>query len=142
MKRFLFCILLSLGIVETVQAFDNCMTGSWYDPEISGSGINIEVLDSQVIAYYYRGAGETRDWFTMSGPRPEDDLVGLKFKEFTTGGNMVSGDAYIEILDTNTIQFGYVREFNFNELGSGIPWCIGCVGEFQYVRLTAPIPCD
>ena len=78
--------------------FDRNMNGSWYWPENSGQGINIEVLEdrNEVLAYWYTyensesmDTGRQR-WFIMQG-----EIIDEKSKltiRSTTGGSFVISD--------------------------------------------------
>lgn len=139
MKRlFSLIILLCMLAPTTVHALDECFTGSWYDPATPNSGINIEVLENVVVAYFYTPG----EWLTMIADRPEDGYVDLRLMQTTGYGTRYVGYAVIEIIDNNALFFNYNQKLDFYRVDAAIPWCIGCSGEFEYIRLTQPIPCE
>ncbi len=45
-------ILILAGTIKSAFAFDECLSGSWYEEK--GEGINIEVLsDDRTVGYWY-----------------------------------------------------------------------------------------
>ena len=137
-------VLLSLTI-NTAQALDNCMTGSWYDPERDGEGINIESDGDVTIAYFYTfNRSDKSVWYTMVGgtylAMYDTFKVDDEFKDFRTETKLV-GTASLEPLGFNNIYFQY--EFDL-EYKNGVKYyCVGeiCKGSYLYRRLTQPIPC-
>ena len=140
--RYLLTLILTLLAVP-VMAFDACMTGSWYDPQRDGEGINIEVLDDTVIAYFYRPGASNQRWYLMIGDRPEggDARLGV-YQSVGVDEVYWIGDALISVTGDNTLDFSYEFRYDMTRGGDDLPWCIGCNGAFMYVRLTQPIPCD
>ncbi len=137
-QGFFVLMLVGLfGIVGSAQSFDACMTGSWYDPDRDGEGINIEALDEVVIVYFYRPLTTGNHWYTFIGNRV-DGPVPLDMYDTILAGTYKVGEAVIEQLDENTLAFEYLQLLN----EGGQPWCIGCIGSFEYIRLTTPISCE
>jgi len=119
------------------------MTGSWYAPERDGEGINIEVLEGVVVAYFYRPDHSNQRWYNMLGDRPEGDNIWLDVYQ-SIGINDIHwvGDALISITGNDSIVFSYDFRYDLTLEGDGLPWCLGCRDTFSYVRITQPIPCD
>lgn len=136
--KYLLTLLLALGMTTSVQALDNCVTGSWYDPENSGSGINVEVMDDVVVVYYYTPGR----WLSFLGANDLPYSVDLNLYQTTSEGTRYAGDGSIDIIDNDTMVFNYMQQYDFWREDATIPWCIGCTGTFEYVRLTQPIPCE
>lgn len=116
-------------------SIDACMSGSFYDPENPGWGINVEVLESTIIAYMYWPDGS---WFLFQG----DDNGMDAYQPYGDGVDKV-GEGFFIPLDDNTVEFGYDIKLNLFKISRTrpIPWCIGCANEFVLSRLTQPIPC-
>ena len=52
------------------MALDACYTGSWYDTQRDGEGINIEVLEELTVAYFYTfDKNDNQAWFTLLGDK-------------------------------------------------------------------------
>jgi hypothetical protein len=143
MKALLTALLAGLLLVCTPllfadQSVDPCYTGSWYDPENPGSGVNVEVLETAVVVYFYRAEGT---WFVLQG---DDD--GLEAYQPWGDGIENVGDGYFAPVDNDTAAFGYDLLLDLERAAPGlpIPWCLrsDCSGEFEYTRLTQPVPCE
>jgi hypothetical protein len=126
---------------EAVVTVDACITGSWFDPENNGEGINVEVLpNGTIVVYFYRKADVS--WVLLTG-----DYNGLvAYQPFADRVDEI-GDGYIKVIDEDTVEFGwdfglYLAPSNWDE-DTVIPWCLNgsCEGVVEYTRLTQPIPC-
>jgi hypothetical protein len=57
---------------ETPVPTDTCFTGSWFNPDTNGQGLNFEVLpsESRLVGYWYTFSedGAERVWYTLDGP--------------------------------------------------------------------------
>ena len=97
---------------------DKNMNGSWYWPENSGQGINIEVLEdkNEVLAYWYTYEQETGNqrWFIMQG-NIDNNKAHLTIRSTSSGGFVYSnppeiiewgsGDLYFDGCDSGTFSF-------------------------------------
>lgn len=125
------------GSPSAVIEMDACMSGSFYDPENPGEGINVEVLDSAIVIYFYELDGT---WMFAQG-----DENGLELYQPYSGGVGDVGSAYFIPVDDNTVEFGFDMILDLDDITfeRPIPWCLkeGCSKSFVYKRLTQPIPC-
>ena len=125
------------GSPQAVIEMDACMSGSFYDPEAPGEGINVEVLDSTIVVYFY---GRDGDWFIFQG-----DENGLDMYQPHNGSVDKVGNGYFIPVDDNTVEFGFDMQLDLRDITfeRPIPWCLrsDCAQAFVYKRLTAPIPC-
>jgi hypothetical protein len=141
----LLCLML---ISSSSLALDSCFTGSWFDPVRDGEGINIEVNDGLVVAYFYTyDRRQEKTWFTLLGDQVlvimDTFKVVDKYQDFKTQTVLV-GSASIEPLTPNAVYFVYQFDLEYK---NGIKYeCIttdnfSCKGTYLYRRLTQPIPC-
>lgn len=117
--------------------YDACFSGSWYDSENPGEGINVEVLEDAIIVYFYDQSGE---WTFFQG-----DENGLDMYQPWANGVGKVGDGYLIVIDDNTIEFGFNQRLDLRDVTfqRPIPWCLrsDCAREYVFERLTQPIPC-
>lgn len=136
MKK-LFAIAL-LAVSANAFALDACFTGSWYDPENPGEGINVEVLDDILVVYFYDESGQ---WTFFQGDEEKLDMY-----QPWAGGNDDVGDGYFVPVDNNTVEFGFDQLLDLRDVTfwRPIPWCLrsDCERDFVFRRLTQPIPCE
>lgn len=134
-----FLLVLLLALSTPVLALDNCMTGSYYDPDFPGQGINVEALENSTLVYFYNADGT---WLLLQGKEDFD----LKTYQNAFGEPHLIGDGYIEADGYNAVWFGYVMGLDLRDYGfyRPTPWCLrtDCEVDYKYVRLTQPIPCD
>ncbi len=82
-------ILLAFGESDQRAALTHDMNGSWYNPETSGQGFNIEILNnnSRILGYWdtYEPSGGQQRWFTFQG-----DIVDnlATFEIYSTSGGV------------------------------------------------------
>jgi len=147
MKTLLIVILLLIS--PSLHALDECMSGAWFDPERNGEGIVLEVLEEQTLGYFYTYGSQGRAWYVMLGEEalPDVELLTIygtqlvsnipyKVREFEVGS------AFITVIDNDSIQFKYDLVLDVDS-GNAIPWCMAgfCEGDYEYKRLTRPVPC-
>ncbi len=139
MKTLINLLFISVFFSTPLFALDSCLSGSWYNPDNPGSGIDVQVLENQTVAYYFAYGSAGQAWYVMLG---EDQ--NLRMISTSRQGNDVSefdvGSARIEPIDNNTISFSYDIIID----ASTRSWCLSwfCSDELIYKRLTTPIPCD
>ena len=145
MKKFLIVILLLL-FTTPAMALDKCMLGSWYDPDRSGEGINLQVVgEITVIHFYTFNYNDDETWFILLGDRiftmsslvkiPDDD-------EFLTKEKLV-GHAEIEYVSNNAIYFQFKQDLIYENGRAYECNHETCEGRFLYKRSTEPsIPCE
>jgi len=138
MKTLLIVILLSISF--PLFALDKCMTGSWYDPDNSGSGVDIQVLGDFTTVKYYAYGSSRQAWYVMNGEGGNLNMIATVYDAGVVTEHDV-GSAHIEQIDNNTITF----DFDINiDVDNGFNWCLSdfCQGNLTYTRITTPIPCD
>lgn len=118
-------------------ALDACYTGSWYDPAAPGEGISVEVLEDQVLVYFYREDGE---WFALQGSA--DELVAYQ----PWAGEIVGvGWGFLLPVTEDSVVFAYdlLLDIEMATPRLPIPWCLrsDCADEKKLTRLTQPIDC-
>jgi len=127
-----------------VLAVEQCHTGSWYDPNRNGEGINIEFLDGLVVGYIYTFDNHGKQiWFTMLGDKilTIETTVVVDDVDFLTK-TVDTGVAEIDMITDNVLVFRYNLLLTHN--GDGDFYLCddpSCKGERVYERLTQPIPC-
>lgn len=119
-------------------SIDACMSGSFYDPEAPGEGINVEVHEDFIIVYFYDASGS---WMFLQG----DDNGLDMYQPYGDGQVHKVGDGFFIPLNDNEVNFGFdqlldIRDVTFER---PIPWCLRSDCEFDKIltRLTQPIPC-
>ena len=138
MRYVLAGILLLLS--GSVFALDSCITGSWFDPERDGEGINIEVLEDKTLVYFYTYRNQKQVWFISV-----DNVVYTTRKKtedpFSVDVFEV-GSASIVAHDNDSLTFRFKLDIDIDR-NAAIPWCLTqCFGEYEYVRLTQPVACQ
>jgi len=108
-------LLRSIILPGVSPKLDARFTGSWYDPVTDGQGFNLEIINDgqRLIAYWYTyGEGDTKRWFTMSGPITADE-ANVTITQ-TSGGVFLQGDpvqrsewgtGHFSTVDCNHINF-------------------------------------
>jgi CubicO group peptidase (beta-lactamase class C family) len=114
-------------LAETDPALDKRFSGSWYNPETNGQGINLEILDDskRLVGYWYTfGASGERRWFTFDGDI-EGSSANVAIIE-TTGGAFLQADpvsqtdwgtASFSVIDCDNMTF----EINSEETVASVP---------------------
>lgn len=114
------------------------MSGSFYDPENSGQGINVEVLENAIVVYFYGHGGK---WKFFQG----DDNGLDMYQPYGDDSIGKVGSGYFIPLDDNTVEFGFDMQLDLEliDRGYATPWCLrsDCAREYVFERLTQPIPC-
>lgn len=124
-----------------LYAMDPCFTGTWHDPEVDLEGLNVEVLDDKVIAFWYTYSffeRQEQNWILFQG-EPSDMVAYDVF-----GEHLYSiGKGSITVIDNNTIEFHYDIDINLDDTSLVTPWCLNelCSGTLTYTRLTQPLQC-
>lgn len=148
MKTFILAILFA--IAAPAFAFDECAAGSWFDPARDGEGINVEVLDDQVVAYFYTFDGDRQTWFVMVGDRPESGAVRLGAFQYVKLSEspfevweIEVGSASLEYLGAGEMLFSFEFQIDPYIPNVALPYCLAghCQGEYIYSRLTGPPDC-
>ena len=145
MKTLLTILLLMIS--GSAMALDACLTGSWYDPEQSGFGINIEAHQGFTGAYLYTFDKNLRPiWFVMVGKEvltmsvtavvPDNDKFIAK--------ELDVGVAEIIPVAEGLIRFRYSLIAEYDTEKGKLVLCNGdhCDGDYLFTQLTKPIACD
>lgn len=146
--KFLLTFLLAIFSLNAM-ALDKCMSGSWYDPQRDGEGINVEVdATNMTVAYFYTfDRNESKAWYTLLGDGYlamfDTFKVDDKYLEFRTETQLV-GSAILEPLTPDAMYFIYQFDLEYKD-GKKYE-CVttpdfSCNGRYLYRRLTQPIPC-
>lgn len=134
MKKAVLAGLFFVLFALPAMAAQTCLSGSFYDPENPGEGINVEVLEDQTVVYFYRA---DNDWFIM-----QDDTVYQNW----AGDVTAVGSGSLAWVDNDNVTFSYdlLLDIHMISFERPIPWCLrsDCKAELDYVRLTQPNPCD
>lgn len=134
----IFLALLSSSVLARSEPIDQCMTGSFYDPEAPGEGINIEVGESYTLVYFYRFDGT---WIVLQG----DEYGDLQAYQNWGDGVQNVGVGRLVVIDQDTVEFSWdlILDLRFISFERPIPWCLhsDCEGIVIYKRLTQPIDC-
>jgi len=150
MKILLFFIGLLLFSTVNAAPIGVCHSGSWYSPDRVGEGISLEVLEDQVVLYFYTYRDGDKDWYIMQGARTTTSAVSLEIfatefeaKEPFTVDVYDVGDAVVEIIDDNTLSFEFVHTLDI-QLPGTFPFCLAdrCTGVHEYIRLTSIVDCE
>lgn len=145
MKTLMMIIMMMMS--GSAMALDACFTGSWYDPLTNNAeGLNLEVLDNQVVGYYYTWYEDHRNVYTMSGV---NDIDGAAVMDTYTSyksdaGYQVQwvGVSDITILNANNLMFHHSFKYDFLRENWTTPWCFYiCDDTKWFERLTQPIAC-
>lgn len=132
--------ILLVIVVSTARAdIDPCMTGSWYDPTVESEGVNLEVLDNGVLAYFYSYAetGNGLRWYYMLFDADGKAAIGtIKSKADRNPRDI--GRATFDVISQDEI----LILMNITIDVDAPPWCFGCERTLVYTRLTQPVPCD
>ncbi|WP_154224459.1 serine hydrolase domain-containing protein [Marinicella rhabdoformis] len=119
----------------------NDLNGSWYDPEMAGQGINIEIINGGQnlwgFWYTFNESGTEQQWFTMQGQVQGDTAT---FDIISTEGGLFLNNQSptISKWGTGTVQFKdcFSGKFTFESNGAELS------GEIPLTRLTAAGACD
>lgn len=134
-------VLLAIvfGSIRTASAYDSCMTGSWHDPTVESEGINLEVLDNGVLAYFYsyNKTGNALRWYYMVFNDEGRASVGTVKNKIDRNPQNV-GSATFDVIDQDNILI--LIDLNIDI--DNPPWCLGCERTLVYTRLTQPVACD
>lgn len=144
MRKLLSLLLLLFSF--NVFAMDRCMTGSWYDPDFVGQGVNIEVnSDSLVVAYLYAFVEKRQTWWSMVGDRflTMETTVLLDDEDYVSK-TLDVGVAEFEVITDDVIYFQYRLLVDVDPFTNEPKLCLAdyCSGEYLLKRLTQPIDCD
>jgi len=147
MKYFLTILLAIFSI--NAFALDECFTGSWYDKNRSGEGINIEVNKggALTVAYFYTFDEDRRQtWFTFVGEKTLTmyQTVLLDYDDFITDEESI-GVGVVEPVTNDVLIFAYDRLIKWLPLEEKFVLCNGkfetCSATYIYRRLTQPVAC-
>lgn len=147
MKNLFLAALAGLMFSTSAMAIDECFTGSWYDAEANdGRGLDFQVLaNEQIAGYFYTWYGAERDLFLVAGSSEGGgDNLWLSGYQSFYGGEMYAGTATISVVDNDTILFTHTWKYDARNTDSTMRWCLNstCTGEYEFTRLTQPIPCE
>lgn len=147
MKYFLRSIAIAALVLFSINAnaLDRCYSGSWSDSQREGEGINIEMNDGVIVAYFYTFDVEGRQvWFTMLGESVLTMMttVLLDDVDFITK-TVDTGVAFIEPITANAIRFRYQHIIEWLPVEQEMVICKGdhCKADRLYKRITQPIAC-
>ena len=148
MKTLLMTVLFMVS--GSVFALDECFTGSWFDPDRVGEGINVEVNKdgALTVAYFYTFDKRGRQiWYSMIGEETlvMESTVVVDDVDFITKTVDV-GTAAVEPITNDVMVFGYVRLIEWNPIRKEFTLCDKeaddtCEAIHVYRRLTQPIAC-
>mgnify|MGYP000620660412 CR=1 FL=1 len=144
MKAVLAAIMLLVSV--NAMALDACMTGSFYDPEQEGFGINVEAHQGFTAAYFYTFDKNLRPiWFVMVGKEVLTMSVTAVVKDndvFITK-ELDVGVAEIVPLADGLIRFRYSLIAEYDVDRGALVLCRGdhCEGDYLFRQLTIPIAC-
>jgi len=148
MRTLLFTILLSSFAVPAL-ALDKCYSGSWYEPETSGEGIDLQISEGKVVLYRYAHLNGSPNYWTSS--LNNSDSAVLNFTAYQTMRTATG----IEVFDVGSITLTtnppensrMIMEWDYDidldKIGSGTPWCLsgGCSGSKELSHLFQPVTC-
>lgn len=140
----LVTLVVMFFLIQPVSAYDNCISGSWHDPNVQSEGADISVLDGSILAkmYTYSESTNHQRWYTMIFDSESNGLAPIytsKDKVYREVWDV--GNASIDILSDDEILL--ILNLNLDlDSDMATPWCIGCIRTFQYTRLTRPITCE
>jgi hypothetical protein len=142
-KAFLFGTLLVFA--STGWALDPCYSGSYYNPETVGTGIDIQVSEDIVAVYRYGYLGTPNYWVGATeniGDFIEVDMSATRYLEDGTITEFVVGDVTLAPTETG-LHFTWHWSLDLRR-DTAIPWCLGeqCVGEEELIPLFNPTPCE
>lgn len=143
MKGILLALLMMVS--GSAAAFESCWTGAWYDPGRDGEGIVMEVLNDNVVVWFYRpGTASSQRWYLMVGDNePGTHARLITYQQTHVGGAALeNGTAGVSMKGNDMMKFSYHFNYDFTTEDGGTPWCIGCSDTTTYVRLSQPIPCE
>ncbi len=148
--KYLFILIFLFGLVGSVQALDNCYSGSWYDSTTSdGRGIDIQVLDSGLVTgYFYTWHSERRELFLLTtnpDAKKDEAFVQLDGWQSLVAGTSLVGEARLEAGENGTLIFSHSWVNDMHNTANTMRWCVtGCDAVYTYQRLTQPVtlPCN
>ena len=151
MKRVLFSLML-LFVATSAYGLDKCMSGSYYNPETSGQGFDIQVSNETIVVYFYGYAGQSHYWFLANGVNQNSEEIYLTAYETAKDddGNVwypKVGDMTIYTWeDPAKLTFSWDFSLDLARLGDPnvtTPWCnFMCQGDETVTALFRPINCE
>ena len=134
-------ILPAINIEADFMDISNDLNGSWYDPEMAGQGINIEIINKGETLwgfwYTFNEQGTEQRWFTLQG---QVDGNTASFDIISTVGGVFISDQTPTVTrwGAGTVQFNdcFSGTFTFQSEDTLIS------GEIPLTRLTAAGACD
>lgn len=159
MKKLMISLVLAGSLLSSVPVFalDRCNDGSWYNPDTNGIGLNIDVSDEFVVAYFYTYVAGRKAYIVGTAENQPDEDGIYTFKNMTSahrppGGDvetldqMGAGSAYLADNGDGTLEFGWSIStwFEDGEPIDTIQWCLfdGCLGQLTVQPLYLPTPCE
>ena len=147
MKRIaLISALLVVSLFASpAVAVDECLTGSWYDTSTAdGRGIDIQVLpNDRVAGYFYTWYGVNRELFLIVSNDVAEATVTFDGYQSLIDSTYRVGTAWIDVVDDNHIIFSHSWKHDHHNVDNTMRWCFSdCTAEYEYTRLTQPIPCE
>ena len=151
MKRIslMFAFLVVALFASPVVAIDECFTGSWYDTSTEdGRGIDIQVLpNDRVAGYFYtwfqNDSSIDRELFLIvANDAAEFPVTFAAYQSLFTSTYNV-GTAKLELIDNDHMIFSHNWKHDHHNTDNTMRWCFSdCIAEYEYTRLTQPIPCE
>jgi len=142
MKYLMTLLLLISTSAFASGSLPSCYSGSWYDTDRNGEGIDLQVLEHTNLFYFYTFVGKDQMWFTGLGKDTNFTLYyTTKSHEnpFITSTDPI-GTATIKFVDNDVMLF----TFDVPNKPPAGDWCLetSCSGKYVYERLTSLIKCD
>ena len=148
MKLVIF--VLTMLFAAPALALDKCYSGSWYEPETSGEGIDLQISDEKVVLYRYAYLNGSPNYWTASVDNSDSAVLNF------TAYQSMKVDSGIEVFDIGSITLTtnppensrMIMEWDYDidldKIGSGTLWCLsgGCSGSQELTHLFQPIECN
>jgi hypothetical protein len=136
-------VILAIALCASfsAHALDTCLSGSWFNPERSGEGMDINITEDVVVAYWF-GHLDGTAWFVAVGPN-DGAKVQLDIYQTLEGGDEKIIEDKIGEMQISHDEFmliDYQLHLDLRQLGAeniAIPWCLSqfCSGSWQYSSL-------
>jgi hypothetical protein len=145
MKRLFLLFTLITLFVTPVLAIDTCLSGSYYNPETSGTGIDIQVRDDKVVLYRFATLGSAPAWWT--GVASNDSDLVLVFPMYQTFQGTTANVGSLTLIPDEFDSTKFYMEWDYimdlTNVGSTMRWCLigDCSGAEDIQVLFQPVPC-
>jgi hypothetical protein len=123
----------------------DCASGSFYDQERLGEGIDMTITEKATYGYFYTFALMQPEWFTFLAPAGSTTATLYQTKQYGfdpfLARTFVVGTMEIDTIDEDHITFTMDLTLDVRRLDNPdvvIPWCLsGCERTMVYERLTS-----